>query len=303
MKDKSDRPDRRAGPRKESRFGIGEWYGIPFSDLSPEARKNFAAIQLQSKSDRPPQPCPFLSHAATTVPCKKEGGVCSLRKYERMRGGVSVSSADSLLRTICPNRFEEDGEVYRWIGEVILGDEAAVPIGSVKFRDLGTFDNIVVVPGSDPLQWCAVEKQAVYFSGKAMKLDFEGILSHEGATLPWPAVARRPDYRSSGPKRLMPQLQMKVPWFRRWGKKMAVVVDEEFFKEVVGSVKVVDEVPDCEVAWFVITYDGSELKRANLYLTTLDEAVKSVTAGSGLSLGDFQQRIVAKLARLDSGPA
>jgi hypothetical protein len=142
----------------------------------------------------------------------------------------------------------------------------------------------------------------VYFSGKAMKLDFEGILSHEGGTLLWPVVARRPDYRSSGPKRLMPQLQMKVPWFRRWGKKMAVVVDEEFFREVIGSIRVVDEVPDCEVAWFVVRYEGSKLRRANLYLTTLDEAVKSVTAGSGLSLGDFQQRILAKLARLSSGP-
>lgn len=275
--------------RREFRFGIGEWYGRDFTALSPQERRDLAQIQFAPKSERPFLRCPFMSTQANDVACSKEGGVCSRRMYERLAetGEVVVPKDQGSLRTMCPKRFEEGREIYRWIGEVILGDKAAVPIGSVKFRDLGTFDNIVVVPGSDPLQWCAVEKQAVYFSGEAMKLDFEGILSHEGGTLTWPVVARRPDYRSSGPKRLMPQLQMKVPWFRRWGKKMAVVVDE---------------VPDCEVAWFVVKYEGSNLRRANLYLTTLDEAVKSVTAGSGLSLEEFQQRILAKLARLSSGP-
>jgi len=101
----------------------------------------------------------------------------------------------------------------------------------MNFRDLGTFDNLLVVPNTEPLQWCAIEKQAVYFSGDRMNRDFEGVLSYRGRGIPFPAGKRRPDYRSSGPKRLMPQLQMKVPWFRRWGKKMAVVVDVDFFQE------------------------------------------------------------------------
>jgi hypothetical protein len=40
---------------------------------------------------------------------------------------------------------------------------------------------------------------------------------------------RRPDFRSSAQKRLIPQLQLKVPVFRRWGKKFFVVVDSQFF--------------------------------------------------------------------------
>ena len=40
---------------------------------------------------------------------------------------------------------------------------------------------------------------------------------------------RRPDYRSSGPKRLSPQLDVKVPVLRNWGKKVVVVIDRFFY--------------------------------------------------------------------------
>lgn len=40
---------------------------------------------------------------------------------------------------------------------------------------------------------------------------------------------RRPDFRSCAQKRLIPQLQLKIPVFRRWGKKFFVVVDSNFF--------------------------------------------------------------------------
>src|SRR5262249_29127554 len=75
-------------------------------------------------------------------------------------------------------------------------------------------------PNADPLRWCALEIQAVYFSGKSMGREFAAIAQHEGLAIPFPAAHRRPDYRSSGPKRLMPQLQIKVPHCdgggRRW---------------------------------------------------------------------------------------
>lgn len=45
-----------------------------------------------------------------------------------------------------------------------------------------------------------------------------------GPGVPFPQVQRRPDLRSSGPKRLMPRLQIKVPTISRWGEEMAVVI-------------------------------------------------------------------------------
>ena len=53
-------------------------------------------------------------------------------------------------------------------------------------------------------------------------------------TPPFPDAIRRPDWRSSSAKRLMPQLQIKAPTLRRWGSKIAVAVDRPFFDAIGG---------------------------------------------------------------------
>ncbi|MDQ2898994.1 MAG: hypothetical protein M3Y07_04240, partial [Acidobacteriota bacterium] len=68
-------------------------------------------------------------------------------------------------------------------------------------------------------QWCAAETQAVYFSGDNMRKDFVALSGIYSEELPFPVGKRHPDDRSSGPKRLMPQLQTKVPSLRRWARK------------------------------------------------------------------------------------
>lgn len=307
--------------RQQSRFGIGEWYGRPFTSLSPGDRKRFADIQVLPRNQRPAQPCPFLSISGRTVNCWKVGGVCSLRKYVRLEAGgeVSVATEGGALRTTCPSRFEEEGIIYKWIGEAILNDPDALPIGQINFlkrvpligkdgekssdrEQVGRIDNVMMVPDSSPLQWVAVEIQAVYFSGDSMNREFEAIRLHEGEGLPFPAGRRRPDYRSSGPKRLMPQLQIKVPTLRRWGKRMAVVVDEDFFKAM-GQMNTVDELSNCDVAWFVVKYDDNlKLAAGDIHLTTLEESVQSLVAGKAVSLPEFESRIRAKLAQSSSSP-
>ena len=307
------------GEQPQSRFGIGEWYGKPFTTLSSDERRYFAQMQLTPRPERPRQRCPFLWHSGRTSDCRKSGGVCSLTKYDLSpeTGEVSVASEGGLIRTTCPSRFEEDGRIYRWIGEVILDTRSALPLGQVNFlrrvpaigeegqrtgrEEVGRIDNVLMVRDTTPLQWCAVEIQAVYFSGDSMTRDFQAILSHKGHDLPFPTGKRRPDYRSSGPKRLMPQLQIKVPTLRRWGKKMAVVVDEDFFKAM-GRMKTVDEISNCEIVWFVAKYDEKlRLGREGVYLTTLEDSVDSLVAGLAVSLAQFEQRILAKLSRLPSG--
>lgn len=281
--------------------------------MSPEERRDLAQIQFVPKSERPSLRCPFMSTPANDVACSKEGGVCSRRKYERLAetGKVVVPKDQGSLRTMCPKRFEEGREIFRWIGEVVLNEPGARPIGQVNFlrrpgddsgrENVGRIDNVLVVPGSEPLQWCAVEIQAVYFSGKAMKLDFQQFLQAEHG-LPFPAVVRRPDYRSSGPKRLMPQLQIKVPTLSTWGRKMAVVVDAQFFKAM-GKIKTVDEITNCHVAWFVVDYDEDlKLVWDSVHLTTLQESVQGLVAGLPVSLPQFEERILAKLSRLSPTP-
>jgi hypothetical protein len=102
-------------------------------------------------------------------------------------------------------------------------------------------------------------------------------------------------------KRLMPQLQIKVPTLRRWGKKMAVVIDEQFFRSLgeMQSVPDPNDISNADIAWFVVGYDEAHdpirLMRAKCYLTTLERAVEGLTNGVPVSLPTFESRIRQKL--------
>jgi Restriction endonuclease NotI len=216
------------------------------------------------------------------------------------------------LRTICPLRFEESGAIYRWVGETVLACAEPLILGEIGFlespsseevgppSDVGRIDKVLLVPDSRPLSWCALEVQAVYFQGRAMRFDFAVIRDHVGEGLPFPEVLRRPDYRSSGSKRLMPQLQIKVPSLRRWGKKMVVVVDRSFF-QALGRMRSVPHISNGDVAWFVVKFEerggGFRLTPDTVQYTTLEDSVEGLTAGVSVSLDVFEERILAKLKR------
>ena len=143
--------------------------------------------------------------------------------------------------------------------------------------------------------------QAVYFSGGKMEDDFAVMRSWTDPGLPFPAKQRRPDFRSSGPKRLMPQLQIKVPTLRRWGKKMAVVVDRAFWKSL-DEMKRTPHISNADIVWFVVDYEGPtkgryKLKPHEAVLTTLEHAVEGLTGGMPVSLEQFERAIREKLAR------
>lgn len=305
-------------PKKDIRFGIGEWYGRPFDKLTGDERRYYAKIQFLKKEERPAQLCPFLSRSGKPENCRKVGGICSLRLYEKSpQGLVSIASERATLRTTCPHRFEQNGTIFRWIGEKILGDANAVPTGQTPFlqpvetmgnvdpgtkREVGRIDNILVIPGSEPLRWCPVELQAVYFSGKKMALDFENMVSAEDIALPWPAENRRPDYRSSGPKRLLPQLSTKVPTLGGWAKRMAVVVDEDFFNQL-GRMNPANDLSNSDLVWFVVRYEeegnGFVLKPAREpFMTKLKEAEFALVAGTAVPQTAFEESIRKKLKKI-----
>ena len=149
------------------------------------------------------------------------------------------------------------------------------------------------------MEWCALEIQAVYFSGNAMKGEF---VAFNEAAVDWvifPAGRRRPDYRSSGPKRLMPQLQIKVPTLRRWGKKMAVVVDRAFFDSI-GEMDDVVDISNADIAWFIVRFEEVEgqkrtrIVRDEVRFTTLERSVEGLTGGKPVPLSVFETRISDK---------
>lgn len=346
-----------------ARFGIAEWYGLSFAQMSPVQRLEFAQYKpdvpsrmtaaakqslakLRAKAAERPLPpkelarlqslehahtqalasnkiCPFKGTPSAPALCTKKGGVCSLRLYEKNGLNQVVAAVDEkgLLRAVCPQRFHEGGTAFDWIGHAVMNSSHVSHVGEIGFLestratagsgsdDVGRLDMILVdasTAGTGALEWVPAEIQAVYFSGPEMAIDFKAIaqdVADGSSGLIWPTKVRRPDYRSSGVKRLMPQLQIKVPTLRRWGRKMAVLVDEAFFQSL-GAMDEASDLSNADIAWFRVRFkqlpDARTFNLAigEVFYTTLEEAVKGLTAGRAVSQRIFEARILEKFKAL-----
>lgn len=289
-----------------SRYGTGELYGFDYSALPAERVRELSQTSHKSVV------CPFkrLQPGKPTPKCNKKGGVCSLRQFVKGEQGMVEGKGEPV--TTCPNRFLEGNLVAQWVGETLLGTSKPVVISELPFlmgeiqaeegaeQDaVGKIDEVLVNPEGGALRWCALEIQAVYFSGMSMENDFKVMREWAGPGVPFPAVQRRPDFRSSGPKRLMPQLQIKVPTISRWGKKMAVVIDRSFWDSL-SQMREVKDLSNCEIVWFVVSFaparDGRfSLQRHETHCTTLDNAVEGLTGGTPMSLDRFEKQIRDRL--------
>jgi Restriction endonuclease NotI len=261
-------------------------------------------------------PCPFKTDSSHPT-CTKPGGVCSIRIFKEEQGVVMPIESDrGRLRALCPWRFHQGGTAFDKIGERLLSDSHATRAGEVGFlkstgsldsgagEDVGRIDMILVKSNSAPgvpMDWVAVEVQAVYFSGKKMSIEFEHLQKTQGK-LSMARKKRRPDYRSSGVKRLMPQLLTKIPTLRRWGKKMAVVVDLPFFQSM-GKMERVHDVSNADIVWFIVDFvedlSGGpfQLEVVEEYFTTLESATLGLTGGIPVSQSEFEDRIMSKVEK------
>lgn len=299
----------------KSWYGVAEWYGELFKSLGRSERQQF----LSAQNDGSPIECRFMRDSPELAPkkgpyCNKASGVCSIRRFIDTSSEIDFGP----ITTTCPYRFLEDGLVIREIGKALLGTDSPIVIKEVPFlkrvrskvsesegegfakQDVGKIDMVCVHPNKDPLVWCAVEMQAVYFSGGKIEKDFTALRGYDGNGVPMPAVRRSPDFRSSGPKRLMPQLQIKVPTLRRWGKKMAIIVDQPFF-EAMGPIISETDVSNADIAWMVMSYsDEGTFGKAKMFLKeirycTLERAVEGLTAGVPATLDEFEQRLRSRI--------
>lgn len=258
-------------------------------------------------------PCPFRTDSLHPT-CTKPGGVCSIRIYREAAGAIEpIEGERGRLRALCPWRFHQSGTAFDKIGESLLSDPTPLRAGEVGFlestgnldsdagEDVGRIDMILVKSNGRegaPMDWVAVEVQAVYFSGKKMSIEFDHLKLTQGK-LSMAREKRRPDYRSSGVKRLMPQLLTKVPTLRRWGKKMAVVVDAPFFYSM-GKMERVPHLSNADIVWFLVDFKQAatgepfRLEVVEEFYTTLESATLGLTGGVPVSQGEFEDRIRAK---------
>lgn len=241
-----------------------------------------------------------------------------MRRYSLSENGEGSPVPGDKPATVCPLRFLENGTVFRWVAEKMLGtrepilvkempflrkvqtnSEATPPADDEDSRRAGRIDWILVDPtsvGSSDLKWCALETQGLYFSGTNWKQEFKAF-AENGDSIHFPKGQRRPDYRSNGPKRLAPQLSVKVPVLRAWGKKVAVVVDGYFFDqmaEIKPSFRTArteqDRLDQAEVVWFVVNYDAKmQLTPGNVFYSDLDKSMEALNATEPIERGLFQR--------------
>lgn len=321
--------------RKPTRYGIAEWYGRDIRSLTPEERQSFGvtACKHEDSGGEAAPVCPYLSKLVPNARCNKAGGVCSIRKFTAAADGATGEAvAGESVVTSCPLRFVDDlvdGKfIMSWIAEQMLDISHPTIVKETPFlrkvsdairppeaqldmeaeaedegKKAGRIDWIIVDPASmaaAELQWAAVETQAIYFSGGRMRDDFEAYAANPTPVL-YPKNHRRPDYRSSGPKRLAPQLDVKVPVLRNWFKKVCVVVDRYFLSNMNQMVDAYPRAKDdrerrdnAEVVWFIVDYDDQlRLRPHSVIYTTLDSTTRALNATEPLSKGQFTANLKA----------
>ena len=270
-----------------SRYAISEWFGERFSGMSPDRRQELASTALGH--GHPPN-CPFQrSH----VKCRKKGGVCSIR------------SGANLPVATCPRRFEEGDIISRWLADiagfnsVFLAREVPFMISPATGRSAGRID-MVLSTDSNGSQWFGLEIQAVYFSGKGMQADFEKLLVSNDREPPEPTALRRPDWRSSSAKRLMPQLQVKAPTLRRWGKKLAVAVDLPFFEAIGGpSNSPSHDLNDGDIIWLVPQInDTGQMEQVHWEVLSLEDSSAKLLSAETIRREEFEDTLRDKLMRI-----
>ncbi len=175
-------------------------------------------------------------------------------------------------------------------------------------KPAGKIDLIVARDANGRLDWYGLEIQAVYFSGRGMSSEFEVLLENNSLFPPYPNEVRRPDWRSSSAKRLMPQLEVKVPTLRRWGSKMAVAVDRPFFDSIGGpSENYSQDLGDGDIIWLVPAIspkDNGELAlmRGHWEVLTLEESRNKLLAARTIQRNEFENNLRSRLIPLETQP-
>ena len=192
--------------------------------------------------------------------CRFRNGPCTKSSKSDPIGICSVSDGHEAA-SLCPVRFLEDLRIFRDAARIAFGRTASFaifpeirilqvpdPLKPGKLKKVGKIDYVLgKIETGLVTDFCAVEVQAAYFSGTETRTALKFFISNRNfGTL---GTFRRPDFRSSAQKRLIPQLQLKVPVFRRWGKKFFVVVDTQFFRSLPNFRTTTQ--PNSEVTWLV----------------------------------------------------
>jgi hypothetical protein len=243
--------------------------------------------------------CPFRDSKCTKGGKQRPLGICSF-------------GDEKAATSVCPVRFLQGSRIFVDAGRIAFGEgKKIVVVPEMRLlrvpetdKRIGKIDFLIAVldQSGKPSDFAALEVQAVYISGKSVRPFFNEFLRTE--ILPEGAKAR-PDYRSSAQKRLMPQLSLKVPVFRRWGKRFFVVVDEPFFTAL-PRIRRVEGKENSEITWLVYELNrtssgiGYSLSDPDIIFTLWDDVLTALREGEAPQQSEVLAEIAIRLPHLRS---
>lgn len=207
--------------------------------------------------------------------------------------GICSLSDGSTATVSCPVRFLEGGRVFVDAARLAFGtNQVCIAVPEVRLlevpgaknkrnKKIGKVDFLLVrVVDQHAVDFAALEIQAVYMSGDSVRPAFDRYLLDGHLD---DGSRRRPDFRSSAQKRLMPQLALKVPIFRRWGKRFFVAVDTTLFNTL-PSIQTQTE-GNAEVTWLAYPFTrfatgGYRMNDPQVYHTLWDDVLNSLREGT-----------------------
>lgn len=267
---------------------ISEVFGHDVNDDSAEAKR-----------DRQRMWCPFRDSKCTKGGKERPLGICSF-------------GDETAATSVCPVRFLERNRIFVDAGRIAFGEgKKVVVVPEMRLlrvpdtdKRIGKIDFLIAVldQSGKPYDFAALEVQAVYISGQSVRPYFNEFIATE--SLP-PGGKRRPDYRSSAQKRLMPQLSLKVPVFRRWGKRFFVVVDAPFF-EAMPRIRRVAGRENSEITWLVYRLNrtdtgvGYTMNDPEVVFTLWDDVLTALREGEAPQQSEVLAEIAMRAPQLKS---
>jgi Restriction endonuclease NotI len=306
-------PARTASTRStRDKWGPSEWFGVSVFDVDDPTRLSIAndakkPFKLANRE------CPFQTAlTGKRKVCSKAGGICSMQQYTASAATGHITPT-GIQVAICPHRIISkqvlNDIVPRVIGagvQAVLVKEVPYSVSLVKSRSSGKPAaagriDWLLVDKTNPANFFAVETQSVYMSGKSQDNLFNSFIQSGGAIV-MPPDHRQPDYKSSVPKRLAPQLASKAKHLSATSRKTVVIVDE-FVYQNIHKLREVD-VPDafltdpvraeahklngCEVIFAIVSIANSQLMVTRFLYCSIAAATDALNAVSAMSKVDFE---------------
>lgn len=252
-----------------------EIYGYKSDATTDEAKKARVESWWEvSTGERWAAECPFKGG-----PCNKS----TTKDDEYVEGtratGVCSLNEGNYPYIVCPERFRTT-DVFQGIVDYVF-DEYTNPswekfseerIPTTEDKIAGNVDHVIALhDNGELLDFAGIEVQATYFSGDAYRPEFyEYMAQIDDSSNPQyvPNGTRRPDFRSCGDKRLIPQIRQKGDIFNSWGRDFIVILDTALWNYLPSMPEPKDGEPN--FYFFVYRLDDSG-DHYNLELETIQE--------------------------------